>query len=348
MTSPDTAISFLAHRRAWRHRVLLCGLLLTLGADASQARFYRWVDEDGVVHYSDTLPPNEIQRGHAELSDNGVQLETVPPVKTPEELARDRELERMRAEQQRLIDAQAADDALLLRTYPSADDIALARSTKLESINSAIEMKRSMIRLHQRRLIQLYGEAADLERAGKPVSEELQTRIERAETAISEAYTRILNHERQRQEVRAKFDHDLARYHELIGDTGASDQRTLSEAYDTPGATMLDNVVTCADSDECDRLWPLAVAYVRSHAATPTHLAGDRLIVTAAPRQVNDVSLILSRIADKEGSGESLFLDVQCYRQGDNARPCQDTPATDLVTGFRAALGKDKPAAEGR
>lgn len=314
----------------------LAGVLLSLAGAGAAATLYRWVDDEGVVHYSDRVPPSEIQRGRTEISNTGVRLETVPPAKTPEERARERELERARAERQRLIDAQAAADARLLRTYHSVDDIHLARSTKLASIDAAIEVTRSLIRLYQGRLVNLYGEAGDMERAGKAVPEDLRARIASAETMIRNAYTKILEHERQRREVHAGFERDLARYQRLVEPTEAA----AAPSGETEAPPPLTNLVTCADAAECDRLWPLAVAYVRRHATTPIHLAGDRLIVTAAPRKAGDVGLILSRIADGSGAGEALFLDVQCHRPRQDGRTCQDPRAPELITGFRAALDR--------
>ncbi len=48
---------------------LLAALLLTVGT--AQAAMYRWVDGNGRVHYSDTLPPSYQKNGAAEMNKQG-------------------------------------------------------------------------------------------------------------------------------------------------------------------------------------------------------------------------------------------------------------------------------------
>jgi hypothetical protein len=76
--------------------------------------FNRWVDDQGNVHYSDVIPPTEIDKGRTLLSPDGVRVDTVPPQKTPEQIQRERELERLRVQQERMREQQRADDRVLL------------------------------------------------------------------------------------------------------------------------------------------------------------------------------------------------------------------------------------------
>ncbi len=43
------------------------------------AKMFRWVDENVVVHYTDQIPANQVAKGYAELSNQGVRVEVVPP-----------------------------------------------------------------------------------------------------------------------------------------------------------------------------------------------------------------------------------------------------------------------------
>ena len=49
--------------------VLLVGIVGT-----AQAKLYRWVDEDGKVHYSDKVPPQAIQGEHTRLNERGIPV----------------------------------------------------------------------------------------------------------------------------------------------------------------------------------------------------------------------------------------------------------------------------------
>ena len=71
-----------------------------LAGSASADKVYRWVDENGEVHYTQSLPPNFKDQGHDILSGRGIVLDedqnlTPAPVKAvpkkdkPQELPRD-------------------------------------------------------------------------------------------------------------------------------------------------------------------------------------------------------------------------------------------------------------------
>ena len=72
---------------------LLIGLagLLPAGADAAssdrKSTAYRWVDEQGVVHYGDSIPPQYAEKEHAVLNNQGVEVGHSDAQKTPEQLA---------------------------------------------------------------------------------------------------------------------------------------------------------------------------------------------------------------------------------------------------------------------
>ncbi|MDH3551543.1 MAG: DUF4124 domain-containing protein [Gammaproteobacteria bacterium] len=50
----------------------LC-LLAPLGASAQQAVTYRWVDDEGVVHFGDRIPPEYAEKPKQVLNDQGIR-----------------------------------------------------------------------------------------------------------------------------------------------------------------------------------------------------------------------------------------------------------------------------------
>lgn len=331
MSPEDSGNPSMSHRA--RPSILLLLLVLACGA---QGGVYRWVDAEGNVHYTDTLPPTQVDRGHTEISEEGVRVRTVPPAKTPEEVQKERELERLRAEQERLIEKQRTADQVLLRTFRSDDDIIMARDGKLTSIDSMVQATRTNARRQQEWLARLQGEAADLERAGKPIPKKLSDNIAATEQAISRSYSTILGREAQKDRIRETFDKDLKRFRQLKN--LAEDQVPKEDEYEKP---VLHNIVTCNDATECDRLWGRAGAYVREHAMTQLYTDTPFLVLTAPPRNESDITLILSRIQDKQGEGASLFLDVQCQNSIQGEQTCVGPAAQDIIKGFRPALNAD-------
>jgi len=321
------------HPPSFRRPLVLFAVAALLVPALSEARFYRWVDEQGVVHYTDQIPPTQVDKGHTSLSDKGVPLETVPPAQTLDELKREQELKRLRAEQERLLEQQRAADRVLLSSFRSVDDLIMARDGKLASVDVVIGVARGNIRREQERLAQLRSEAADLERAGRPIPPPMDEGIAKTERAIRDAYTSIVERERQKEEIRVAFDRDHKRFRQLKEIPEDEAQLPVD-----PSRPALSNLVSCAGREQCARLWARAVAYVREHATTPVQTAGLNILITAAPKSPEDLSLALSLIQDQGEETASLFLDMQCKNQGSADLDCEEERVQRVLDGFRQAV----------
>jgi hypothetical protein len=321
------------HPPSFRRPLVLFAVAALLVPALSEARFYRWVDEQGVVHYTDQIPPTQVDKGHTSLSDKGVPLETVPPAQTLDELKREQELKRLRAEQERLLEQQRAADRVLLSSFRSVDDLIMARDGKLASVDVVIGVARGNIRREQERLAQLRSEAADLERAGRPIPPHMDEGIAKTERAIRDAYTSIVERERQKEEIRVAFDRDHKRFRQLKEIPEDEAQLPVD-----PSRPALSNLVSCAGREQCARLWARAVAYVREHATTPVQTAGLNILITAAPKSPEDLSLALSLIQDQGEETASLFLDMQCKNQGSADLDCEEERVQRVLDGFRQAV----------
>jgi Domain of unknown function (DUF4124) len=116
--------------------LLLAGITLAAGAvcaiagqpqSSKQGIAYRWVDEHGVVHYGDHIPPQYAAQDRAVLNAQGVEVAHLDAQKSPEQAAaaaREREAQ-MRQRQH---------DAFLITTYTSVKDIEALRDTRLEQL----------------------------------------------------------------------------------------------------------------------------------------------------------------------------------------------------------------------
>lgn len=321
--------------RSIHHPLALLVAAALLVPGLSDARVYRWVDEQGVVHYTDQMPPTQVDKGHTALSDKGIPLETVPPAQTLDELQRERELKRLRAEQERLVEQQRAADRVLLSSFRSVDDLIMARDGKLASVDVVIGVARGNIRREQERLAQLRSEAADLERAGKPIPSHLEEGMAKSERAIRDAYSTIVERERQKEEIRVEFERDHKRFRQL---KEIPDDR--AQVPEDPSRPALSNLVGCAGKEQCARLWARAVAYVREHATTPVQTAGPNILITAAPKTSEDLSLALSLIPDPGEKSASLFLDMQCKSTGSADLDCRDERVLRVLDGFRQAVAE--------
>ncbi len=323
--------------RRWRHRATRCaflGLLLAVGsAPALAQRLYRWVDDQGAVHYTDSMPPEQAEKGHTELSGGGVRIREVPAAKTAEEIEREREAAREREQQARLTAQQQAADEELLQRYRSADDLIMARDGKLNAIDVAVQIAKGRVRRLQDRLAAQRAQAAERAGAGEPIDPEAAQDIAQREAALAETLAMILERDEQKRALWRESARDLERFRQLKQTTGA-----VAPIDGAGNWTDIERVVRCDGQRECDLLWSLAVDYVGQHATLALEHRDANLVMTAAPRHGDDISLTLSRIWSDDGGRASIFLDTQCESYNAGASACRTEARTGVLAGFKAAL----------
>lgn len=202
---PDTALNMAC-------RALLAVVLLSVGS--AQAAMYRWVDSNGRVHYSDTLPPTYQKSGAAEMSKQGNVIR-----RTQSEAERQAEAER-RAEQRRIQqerDKQAQLDRALTQTYTTVAEIDLARDRALEHHRLAIKGAQARAKAVDANMAELRSRVASIKKAGRPVAPNLMDRLNQSSRESLELRRIILNNEEAMVRVSETYEANKARFRELTG-----------------------------------------------------------------------------------------------------------------------------------
>ncbi len=210
---------------ASRLRCLVLLASATLGAAAAAAPAphssqssqkgiaYRWVDEQGVVHYGDNIPPQYASQDRAILNAQGVEVGHLDAQKTPEE----------EAAATRARDAlmkQKQHDAFLVSTYTSVKDIEALRDVRLDQLKgqrAAAEQYLESLRLRlsslQSRVLSYrpYSPRPDAWRMPDDLAENLvhtlnELRLQSSALAAKGA---------EENALRAQFQSDIERYREL-------------------------------------------------------------------------------------------------------------------------------------
>ncbi|HEX3838024.1 MAG TPA: DUF4124 domain-containing protein [Steroidobacteraceae bacterium] len=88
---------------------------------------YKWVDDQGVVHYGDSIPPQYAQKESTLLNKQGVPIGHNAATRSPAELAASADAEQQLARQKQ-------HDSFLLATYTSVKDIEQLRDERLLQI----------------------------------------------------------------------------------------------------------------------------------------------------------------------------------------------------------------------
>ncbi|MCK5364399.1 MAG: hypothetical protein KAR22_15585 [Gammaproteobacteria bacterium] len=197
---------------------VLAAVLLPLPASAG---IKCWTNDDGVRECGNSVPPEYAQKAHRELTGEGITVSTTKRAKSKEELRTERaeaaRLAAIRAEEERKIHAREVKDRVLLNTFTTEKELALAHEGQVAAIDIRIDHSEKILGQLERSLGQLHSQAAKLERGGKPITPELESRIAKTEQKMQDSHSFMERRRRQKAEMAAQYAEDLDRYRELKG-----------------------------------------------------------------------------------------------------------------------------------
>src|SRR3569832_549833 len=91
-------------------------LLCALNVHAT-AGTYRWMDEQGRVHYSDRMPPESADRAYSVINPHGITVIFIDIAMTPDQLAEEREIQQQQKEEQHQKHKHRQQDQKKMDTY---------------------------------------------------------------------------------------------------------------------------------------------------------------------------------------------------------------------------------------
>lgn len=194
--------------------VILAAISLSIDP-AHAARLYKWVDENGQVHFSDKIPPQQIKREHQEINEQGIETKTVEAAKTPEEIAEERRQRALKAEQDRLAKEQAEKDRILLDTFSNEEQIISARDRQLAAMEADNQITKGSIESLTVKLQEQTRNAANYERQGKAVPEDILKEIDHIKMVIEQNRASIRAKQQEELKLKEKYQGYLDRFREL-------------------------------------------------------------------------------------------------------------------------------------
>ena len=300
--------------------------------------YKKWVDENGVTHYGTSIPPEYVDRPHYELDERGIERGHQDRARTPEEIERDKALQALRDEAEQLKQEQQARDRILLNLYRNEDDLVMARDGKIAQLDAQIQLTHKEIRRLKARLSDFQAAAAATERSGKQLSTQQKANLDSTQRSIEKSYAIILGKEDEKRDTIERYEYDLNRFRQLRQGGSRAANADVIRQSDIPD--LVETAVRCQDEAECARLWDIAQQYARAHATTPIDLAAERILVTAPPRNIRDVSITVSRLTDYSQGGERIFMDVQCAGFTEAREYCRGPEVTAIREQFRITMRK--------
>jgi hypothetical protein len=197
---------------------ILCAvtLLVLPGFSTGSGRtVYKWVDDQGVTHYGDHIPPEYATQERHVINAQGVEINRLEAQKTPEQMA---------AEDQKKLDAEQSKsrDRNLLNTYVSVQEIERLRDQRLTLLSDQIKVTSQFLEVLNGRLKKLRAASTRF----KPYSDDPNAPAmpdQIAEDLVrqgNDIRTQEQNLREKRNEeatMRRQFESDIGRYKELKG-----------------------------------------------------------------------------------------------------------------------------------
>jgi len=192
----------------------VCFALTMAYSYSAEAKLYKWVDNKGITHYGEIIPPEYADRQKDSLNKSGMiekrpESVDVNSVRTKDEAEKKRMLDKQNAMEQ-----QRRDNALL-NTYSNENEIDQARDRSLVLINARIESNKMLLKSSQSTLESLTQELESRKKSGKVIPASLTNDISRSETRILNYQTELNKSENELVVVKERFEKDKLLYRKL-------------------------------------------------------------------------------------------------------------------------------------
>ena len=200
------------------HRLAILSVMaLALADPLAAAKIYKWVDEKGVTHYGQSIPPEYKDQAASEMTNEGVTVRrwgAAPPPDVRKPADDKAAQERQKEEQKEALEQQRRDTALV-NTYTSVKEIDEARERQLQGPLQAIKGLEPRVKKAQDKLRSHQQQADGYAEAGKPVPEGLEQDIAEQKIEIDSMHAEIDRHRARIEAIKARFEADKRRFQQL-------------------------------------------------------------------------------------------------------------------------------------
>jgi hypothetical protein len=184
-------------------------------AEPSGRKLYKWVDEQGVTHYGDRIPPEYASQEQHIINARGVETERIEAQRSPEQMA---------AEDQKRIDAEqrASRDKNLLNTYSSVAEIERLRDQRLALLTDQIKVTGQFLEILDGRMKKLRNNSMHFrpyssDPKAPPMSDQFAEDLVRVGNDIHTQQENLRARRSEEATMSKQFDSDIARFRELKG-----------------------------------------------------------------------------------------------------------------------------------
>lgn len=204
-------------------------LVLCLFAFSAQAKMFRWVDENGQVHFGDRIPPKYLVKEHDELNQQGIKMKTRAAVKTAEEKIEARRLLKEKRKAELIAKKKKQRDRVLLDTYTTERDLLLARDSRLDAVGSQIRLAENIISDSKRKIDTMEKRITQIIDSKREVPLALYERLDLEKRQVVVQSRVMQAHQLRRDDIAEQFTGYVERFRVLKAEQRAVRERIARE-----------------------------------------------------------------------------------------------------------------------
>jgi hypothetical protein len=201
---------------------ILCALTLlaspgfAAGTGTTNGRIlYKWVDEQGVTHYGDRIPPEYAGQEQHVINSQGVEINRLEAQKSPEVVA---------AEDQKKLEAQQSQnrDRNLLNTYASVQEIERLRDQRVTLVSDQIKVTSQFLevlngKLKKLRAGSMHYKPYNSDPNAPAMPDQIAEDLVRVGNDIRTQEQNLREKRSEETTMRKQFESDIDRFKELKG-----------------------------------------------------------------------------------------------------------------------------------
>ena len=194
--------------------VIIAGTLLAGVAAHAQkvnGNRYKWVDPQGLPHYSDSLTAEAMKAGYDVVNDRGMVVQRVPRQLTAAERVVANKLAKEAAAKERARQDVARAEAQMMSAYPDEASYKMSLQQTVDALDQQIRTTRINLQSQEKALTGLLDRAAELEEAKQPVPKFMVDNISKQRNVVAMQRNALARQQAERDSTVAAQARQLAR-----------------------------------------------------------------------------------------------------------------------------------------
>lgn len=185
-------------------------------AQEKAKKLYRWVDKDGKVQFSDTLPAEALEHARTEISsESGRTTGEVGRQLTPEEQAAADRLAAQQAREQRDAEQQRQTEEAMLASFQTEEDLRRSYGMRVTLMQENLNAIEAGIGSQRNSLTSLLAEASEAELGGKAVNARQAATIRELHLEMAKQQNMLVVKQAELMKLDEELEYLVKRFHEL-------------------------------------------------------------------------------------------------------------------------------------